>query len=43
VESGDQRNSSFSHRLFNLAEEIGDTIYIIEVNEEAEQLVKLVA
>ncbi len=38
-----QRNSSFSQRLYNLAEEIGDTIYIIEVNEEAEQLVKLVA
>ena len=38
-----QKNSSFSQRLFNLAEEIGDTIYIIEVNEEAEQLVKLVA
>lgn len=32
-----QKNSSFSQRLYNLVEEIGDTIYIIEVKEEAEQ------
>ncbi|NBC82104.1 MAG: transporter substrate-binding domain-containing protein [Bacteroidetes bacterium] len=38
-----QKNSSFVTRLENLSEEIGDTIYIVEVDEEAEELISLVA
>ena len=38
-----QQNSSYSARLRNLSDEIGDTINIIEVPEEAEQLIILVA
>ncbi len=35
--------SAYSQRLKNLAEEIGDTIHIIEVPEETETLIELVA
>jgi len=38
-----QQNSSYSARLRNLSDEIGDTINIMEVPEEAEQLIILVA
>lgn len=38
-----RKNSSFSERLYNLAEEIGDSIDIIEVAEDEEQLIRLVA
>ncbi len=38
-----QQNSSYSARLRNLSDEIGDTINIIEVPEEAEHLIILVA
>jgi membrane-bound lytic murein transglycosylase F len=38
-----QQNSSYADRLKNLSEEIGDTIYFLEVPEEAEQLIALVA
>lgn len=38
-----QRNSSHIIRLNNLMEEIGDTIYIVEVDMETEQLIERVA
>lgn len=38
-----QQNSSFYRRMLNLAEEIGDTIDIVDVPEDAETLIKLVA
>lgn len=38
-----QEGSAYSQRLKNLAEEIGDTIHIIEVPEESETLIELVA
>ncbi len=38
-----QQNSSYYERMQNLAEEIGDTIEIIDVPEEAETLIMLVA
>jgi membrane-bound lytic murein transglycosylase F len=38
-----QQNSAFYTRMLNLAEEIGDTIEIVDVPEEAETLVMLVA
>ncbi len=38
-----QKNSSYAERLRNLAEEIGDTIHIVEVDEEVERLIKMVA
>lgn len=38
-----QSNSSFATRLKNLSDEIGDTIRMIEVDEEAEQLIAKVA
>jgi membrane-bound lytic murein transglycosylase F len=38
-----QQNTSYSARLKNLSDEIGDTIHIIEVAEEAEQLIVQVA
>mgnify|MGYP001077496349 CR=1 FL=1 len=38
-----QEGSAYSQRLKNLAGEIGDTIHIIEVPEEAETLIELVA
>lgn len=38
------KNSAFAHRLRNLADEIGDSIHIVEVeNYEEEQLIRLVA
>jgi membrane-bound lytic murein transglycosylase F len=38
-----QRNSAHLARLRNLAEEIGDTINVVEVDENAEQLIYLVS
>ena len=38
-----QRNSSYAKRLYNLSDEIGDTIDIREVDEGVEQLVEKVA
>lgn len=38
-----QKNTSFMVRLDNLMDEIGDTIYIVEVEEETEQLIERVA
>jgi len=38
-----QRNSAFVDRLKHLMEEIGDTIYIVEVDKEVEALIELVA
>jgi len=38
-----QKNTSFLVRLNNLMDEIGDTIYIVEVEEETEQLIERVA
>jgi membrane-bound lytic murein transglycosylase F len=38
-----RKNSAYAARLFNLADEIGDTIQIIEVSESDEQLIRLVA
>ena len=38
-----QKNSSHIIRLNNLMEEIGDTIYIVEVDQETEQLIERVA
>jgi membrane-bound lytic murein transglycosylase F len=38
-----QNGSSYSERLKSLSDEIGDTIYIMETTEEAEQLISLVA
>ncbi|MFP4288312.1 MAG: transglycosylase SLT domain-containing protein [Bacteroidota bacterium] len=38
-----QKNTSFMVRLNNLMDEIGDTIYIVEVEEETEQLIERVA
>ncbi len=38
-----QKNTSFMVRLNNLMDEIGDTIYIVEVEEETEQLIEMVA
>lgn len=38
-----QKNSSHLVRLKNLMEEIGDTIYIVEVEQETEQLIERVA
>lgn len=38
-----QNGSSYYERLKSLSDEIGDTIYIMETPEEAEQLVSLVA
>lgn len=37
-----RRNSAYAARLYNLADEIGDTIYVIEVPEDSEQLIRLV-
>ncbi len=37
-----QKNSSFVARLRNLSDEIGDSINVIEVDEEVETLIKLV-
>ena len=38
-----QRNSSYAERLYNLSDEIGDTIYVHEVDEAVEKLVEMVA
>lgn len=38
-----QKNSSFVTRLENLSDEIGDTIHIVEIDEEAEELISLVS
>lgn len=38
-----QRNSSYAKRLYNLSDEIGDSIDIQEVDEGAEQLIEKVA
>ncbi len=38
-----QKNTSYAERLRNLAEEIGDTIHIVEVEMEVERLIKMVA
>ncbi len=38
-----EQGSSYAARLHNLSEEIGDSIHIIEVPKETEQLIKLVA
>ena len=38
-----QKNSSHLVRLHNLMEEIGDTIYIVEVEQETEQLIERLA
>ncbi len=38
-----QRNSSYAKRLYNLSDEIGDSIYIKEVDDGAEQLIEKVA
>lgn len=38
-----QRNSSYAKRLSNLSDEIGDSIFIIEVDEGVEKLVEKVA
>jgi membrane-bound lytic murein transglycosylase F len=38
-----QKNSAHAYRLHNLSNEIGDDINIIEVDQEAEQLISLVA
>jgi membrane-bound lytic murein transglycosylase F len=38
-----QHNSAFYRRMLNLTEEIGDTIQIVDVPEEAETLIMLVA
>jgi len=37
-----RKNSAYAARLYNLADEIGDTIGIIEVPEDSEQLIRLV-
>jgi membrane-bound lytic murein transglycosylase F len=37
------RNSSYVQRLYNLSEEIGDSINIVEMNEDDEQLIEMVA
>ncbi len=37
-----RRNSAYAARLYNLADEIGDTIHVIEVIEDSEQLIRLV-
>ncbi len=37
-----RRNSAYAARLYNLADEIGDSIHIIEVAEDSEQLIRLV-
>jgi membrane-bound lytic murein transglycosylase F len=38
-----QKNSSYSTRLQTLSDEIGDSIYIVELPEEVENLIELVA
>lgn len=38
-----QKNSAHLQRLNNLMEEIGDTIYIVQVDQETEQLIERVA
>jgi membrane-bound lytic murein transglycosylase F len=38
-----ERNSSYAERLENLSDEIGDSIFIEEVQENSEQLISLVA
>jgi len=38
-----QKNTTFVERLHNLSEEIGDSIHIIEVEEDMEKLIRLVA
>lgn len=38
-----QRNTAFVSRLESLMEEIGDTIYIVEMQEDVEQLIEMVA
>lgn len=38
-----QENSAYARRLYNLAEEIGDSIYIIESKKGVEELVQMVA
>ncbi len=37
------RNSSYATRLYNLAEEIGDSINIVEMEEDDEKLIEMVA
>lgn len=37
-----RKNSAYAARLYNLADEIGDTILVIEVPEDSEQLIRLV-
>jgi len=38
-----QRNSAFISRLHSLMDEIGDTLYIVEMPERTEQLIEMVA
>jgi membrane-bound lytic murein transglycosylase F len=38
-----QQHSAYTRRLLNLAEEIGDTLYVVDVPEDAEMLIMLVA
>ena len=38
-----QKNTAFSARLHNLMEEIGDTVYIVEMNKSTEELIEMVA
>lgn len=38
-----QRSTAFIDRLHSLMEEIGDTIYIVEMEEDVEQLIEMVA
>jgi membrane-bound lytic murein transglycosylase F len=38
-----QRNSTFKIRLNHIMEEIGDTIYVVEVDQEPEQLIERVS
>ncbi len=37
------RNSSYVKRLYNLSDEIGDSIYIVEMDEDNEKLIEMVA
>ena len=38
-----QRNTVYIDRLISLMEEIGDTIYVVEMQEDVEQLIEMVA
>ncbi len=38
-----QRNSAYVSRLQSLMEEIGDTIYVVEMHEDMEQLIEMVS